>query len=132
MGSASPAAVSSSDRLGEDRLVEPPGLGQRLDAQLVAQQARQLLVLGEGPVALAREGAEAHQLAVRLLRERLDGDQPAGVVDAEAVLAPPPVALDEPAQRLDGRLAQAHLLGDHPVLEAGLSLTKKPARNSPR
>ncbi len=111
------AALARHLFLAQDGLVEGLGLLLGVDAELALQQVAQLLVLGEGAPAPAGEGVELHEVAVGLLGERVDAEQPLGVLDGDAVAAALAVLGDQRAQRLHHRLAQALLLLLEPALE---------------
>ncbi len=49
--------------------------------------------------------------------ERIERQQPPGVVDAQARLAAAQAGLDQGAEGLEGRLSQPLLAGHHPVFE---------------
>ena len=101
----------------EDLEIEPLCLRLGLDAELLLQYCHARLVLAEGggPPALAH--VEAHERAMDLFLERVDREQARGGMGGLFHPSCLAVALDEPAERVDGQLAEPRALDVQPLLE---------------
>ena len=102
-----------------DAVVQGRRLFGRLDAQLSLQDLAAGLVLGQGRAALAACGQQEHQLPVRFLPPRLQGQQAGGIVDAGRRPGLPLSGIvgDQRVQGLQGQLAQPRPLGQDPLFK---------------
>jgi hypothetical protein len=104
-------------RLDDDEGIALAEIPRVVHAQLLLQDrhARLVLAQGGGPPALAK--VEAHERAMDLFLERVDGKQAPGGMGGRLHASRLAVALDEPAERVDGQLAEPGALYLEPLLE---------------
>ena len=97
--------------LGQHRLVQPPQLGARLDADLLDERRARVAVGGErlrlAAVAVQRE----HPLGVQVLAQRMLGDQRVELADHLGVPAGREVGVDGRLRRAQPQLVEAADLG---------------------
>src|SRR5436190_1978462 len=105
------------DWLASSKARESTGLGRGSGAQLLSQEALQLLILAEGGSRLPGSGEEADQLAVRFFPQGVRSHRAPGPLDGAGVIVGLLQGSRQLLERMEEQFCQPLPLGQNPVLK---------------